>query len=756
MAKDHVIAVKDAVHRLQLSLLEGIQDENKLFAAGSVMSQSDYQDVVTERSITNLCGYPLCGNSLPLERPRKGRYRISLKEHKVYDLHETYMYCSTNCVVNSRAFVASLQEERSSTLNPVKLNEILRLFEGLSLEESSGGFGKNSDLELSKLRIQEMTDTGSGEVSLEEWIGPSNAIEGYVPLKDSCSNIQQARNLEKGCKSEHAHIQQIKDNFFNDVDFTSTLIIQDEYSMSKSPDPARSISGHKTDKQKGKMKHKDMKDDESTELEGRVVSEGNKIEKKNLDKAPRKPAIKDNLGDSLGDLSNDIDEKLVISDSFSGPGRNDLNKNMSEAASEFQAEKASSSTANMLKPSLKSTKGKRGTRSVTWADEKVDGNGSKSLCDLSNDIDEKLVISDSFSGPGGNDLNKNTSEAASEFQAEKASSSTANMLKPSLKSTKGKGGTRSVTWADEKVDGNGSKSLCEFRELEDTKNIFSQPGSAVMEVNEDPYRFASAEVCARALSEAAEAVVSGDADTSDAVAEAGIILLPPHPEVHGTEAQVEVDMPDSETNVLKWPMKSGLSNSDLLDPNDSWYDTPPEGFSLNLSPFATMFMALFGWISSSSLAYIYGHDESLHEDYLYINGREYPRKIFSTDGRSLEIKQALAGCLARALPALVADLQLPMPLSTLEKEMDHLLDTMSFMDPLPPFRMKQWQLLVLLLLDALSVYRIPALTPYMTGRRILLPKVLQGAQISAEEYEIMKDLIIPLGRVPQFAMQCGA
>ncbi|XP_071932479.1 putative RNA polymerase II subunit B1 CTD phosphatase RPAP2 homolog isoform X2 [Coffea arabica] len=743
MAKDHVIAVKDAVHRLQLSLLEGIQDENKLFAAGSVMSQSDYQDVVTERSITNLCGYPLCGNSLPLERPRKGRYRISLKEHKVYDLHETYMYCSTNCVVNSQAFVASLQEERSSTLNPVKLNEILRLFEGLSLEESSGGFGKNSDLELSKLRIQEMTDTGSGEVSLDEWIGPSNAIEGYVPLKDSCSNIQQARNLEKGCKSEHAYIQQIKDNFFNDMDFTSTLIIQDEYSISKSPDPARSISGHKTDKQKGKMKHKDMKDDESSELEGRVVSEGNKIEKKNLDKAPRKPAIKDNLGDSLGDLSNDIDEKLVISDSFSGPGRNDLNKNMSEAASEFQAEKASSSTANLLKPSLKSTKGKRGTRSVTWADEKVDGNGSNSLCDLSNDIDEKLVISDSFSGPGRNDLNKNTSEAASEFQAEKASSSTANMLKPSLKSSKGKRGTRSVTWADEKVDGDGSKSLCEFRELEDTKNIFSQPGSAVMEVNEDPYRFASAEVCARALSEAAEAVVSGDADTSDA-------------EVHGTEAQVEVDMPDSETNVLKWPMKSGLSNSDLLDPNDSWYDTPPEGFSLNLSPFATMFMALFGWISSSSLAYIYGHDESLHEDYLYINGREYPCKIFSTDGRSLEIKQALAGCLARALPALVADLQLPMPLSTLEKEMDHLLDTMSFMDPLPPFRMKQWQLLVLLLLDALSVCRIPALTPYMTGRRILLPKVLQGAQISAEEYEIMKDLIIPLGRVPQFAMQCGA
>ena len=78
------------------------------------------------------------------------------------------------------------------------------------------------------------------------------------------------------------------------------------------------------------------------------------------------------------------------------------------------------------------------------------------------------------------------------------------------------------------------------------------------------------------------------------VAEAGIIVLPPHPEVHGTEAQVEVDMPDSETNVLKWPMKSGLSNSDLLDPNDSWYDTPPEGFSLNVSlSFESLLSLLF-------------------------------------------------------------------------------------------------------------------------------------------------------------------
>lgn len=62
-------------------------------------------------------------------------------------------------------------------------------------------------------------------------------------------------------------------------------------------------------------------------------------------------------------------------------------------------------------------------------------------------------------------------------------------------------------------------------------------------------------------------------------------------------------------------------------------------------------------------------------------------------------------------------------LNDFEFQQGHLLDTMSFLDPLPPFRMKQWQLIVFLFLDALSVSQIPALTPYMIDRRILLPKV---------------------------------
>ncbi|KAM7481842.1 hypothetical protein LguiB_006425 [Lonicera macranthoides] len=499
MAKDESISVKEAIHKMQLSLFEGIRDEGQLFAAGTLMCQSDYQDVVTERSIANICGYPLCSNSLPSERPRKGRYRISLKEHKVYELHETYMYCSTSCVVSSRAFAEDL--------------------------------GKNGDLGFSELKIQEKRDIKVGEVSVKEWIGSKTKSD-----KPNRGN----------------------EVIFNEMDFMSTIITQDE------------------------------------------------------------------------------------------------------------------------------------------------------------------------NGP-----------------------------KPSLKSSGAKKVTRTVTWADDKCNSEGNGNLCEFSEFEGKKEASEVFGFTNMEEDGSSFRFASAEACAIALSQAAEAVASGESDAPDAVYEAGIVILPPPHNMDEEDCEENVDMLDLEPAPVMWSRKQGISHSDFFDSEDSLYDSPPDGFNLNLSPFATMFMALFSWISSSSLAYIYGRDENSHEEYLSVNGREYLRKIVLTDGRSSEIKQTLAGCLSRALPGLVDDLRLPTPISTLEKGLGRLLDTMSFTDALPPFRMKQWQVIILLFLDALSVCQVPALAPHMTSSRMLFNKVLDGAEIGAEEYEIMKDLVIPLGRVPQLSMQSG-
>lgn len=52
-----------------------------------------------------------------------------------------------------------------------------------------------------------------------------------------------------------------------------------------------------------------------------------------------------------------------------------------------------------------------------------------------------------------------------------------------------------------------------------------------------------------------------------------------------------------------------------------------------------------------------------------------------------------------------------------------MLNTMSFIEALPAFRMKQWQVIALLFIEGLSVCRIPALTPRMTNRRVLIHKV---------------------------------
>ncbi|KAI3666788.1 hypothetical protein L6452_41825 [Arctium lappa] len=606
------IAVKDVVHKLQLCLLEGIKSESHLLVAGSLLSKSDYHDVVIERSIAKMCGYPLCPNSLPSpsssssKPPKKGRYHISLKEHKVYDLVETHMYCSTKCVVDSRAYTESLQLERSLALDTAKLEKVLKLFEGLTLKAEEG-LEENGDFGMGNLSIKEKEDggVGGGIVSMDEWIGPSNAIEGYVPQHDRSSKNRA------GSKLKDSKLKREEKSIFDEMNFTSTIITQENgYSISKEPSgQTKKIAGAVLKNSRKKMNHKGTNDGLTT-------------------------------------------------------------------SAEISCNKKPQPSSSGLKSSLKSSGAFRTNHSVTWADEKTDGACNQTLCEFNGIENEK----DTSKGFGMTD-----------------------------------------------------------KSIDDDDNVS---------------RFASAEACAVALSQAAEAVASGESDVRDAVSEAGILILPPPLDDNEVISEEIVGATDPEPARLKWPKRTGIVESDFFNSGDSWFDSPPEEFVVDLSPFATMFMSLFAWISSSTLAYLYGRDHSFHEEYASVNGREYPRKIVLTDGRSSEIKQTLAGCLSRALPGLVHDLRLRTPVSTIEYGMGCLLDTMSFLDPLPSLRMKQWQVFVLLFVEALSVCRIPAIAPHLTNRRFF-QKVIDDAQLSTEEYEVLKDLMLPLGRVPQFATQSG-
>lgn len=68
-----------------------------------------------------------------------------------------------------------------------------------------------------------------------------------------------------------------------------------------------------------------------------------------------------------------------------------------------------------------------------------------------------------------------------------------------------------------------------------------------------------------------------------AVSEAGIIILPP-PHDAGEEGTLEdVDILQNDSVTVKWPRKPGISEADFFESDDSWFDAPPEGFSLTVS-----------------------------------------------------------------------------------------------------------------------------------------------------------------------------
>ncbi|KAJ4967909.1 hypothetical protein NE237_014610 [Protea cynaroides] len=663
MEKDQTLSVKQAVHKLQLFLLDGISHESQLFASGSLMSRSDYEDVVTERSISQLCGYPLCNNHLPSERATKGRYRISLKEHKVYDLQETYMYCSSGCLINSRAFAESLQSERCSVSHPAKINEILGLFGDSGFDESV--FGKKGDLGLSNLKIQEIEDPKAvGELSMKNWVGSANAIEGYVPKDRSLNFEANLKQRREGSKSGLPKPKVGMDEVVNEMDFTSTIIIGDPFNNSStffSTSPDGSVTKLKESK-KGKVSSKVMGDEISS-----LKASAGPFHKRD----GSLPKLKEPKGEVSGTTPAVESRNLAYS---LGPSQSGHGVSPLESNGEVSVGGTTQSIERTLKSSLKCSGAKKSGCSVSWADEKK----------ISNE----------------DDSNTCSVRQSGEVLEHAESSSRSNM--------------------------------------EDDSSV----------------RLASAEACAAALSLAAEAVASGESDMSNAVTEAGITILSHIQDTDEENSEVNVLEPE----LMRWSLKPGFAHFELHDKmsRDSWYDTVPEGFSLDLSSFATMYMALFGWITSSSLAYIYGRDESSCEEFSVVNGREYPHKEVLDDGRSSEIKQTLAGCLAQALPGLVMDLRVRTPVSALEQGLGHLLETMSFLEALPPLRTKQWNVIILVFIDALSVFRFPALTPHLTSRRMLLHKVLDGAGVSIQEYETMKDIVTPLGRLPQFSTQSGA
>eukprot|EP00249_Psilotum_nudum_P018918 c27020_g1_i1 orf=85-2037(+) len=646
-----VAALKKAVFSVQLALLDGISNPAQIEAAREILTQSEYADVVTERTIVMLCGYPLCDQPLPQEFPRKGRYRISLREHKVYDIQETRWFCSSDCLIASRTFGASLPSGRDVLANCSKLLEFVAAFEGLNVREGARCSQKSQNkMHASGSEVQVgismpliIREQNEAQLSSLEEFGPSDAIEGYVPQ----------RSQEK-TRSER-------------------------------------LSGGVTSST------------ETPEMTGRVDETGN-----STSDVVRSGKVKKVQFQSQKSSSN-IGE-MVSTESFCSFIV------FNEAADKRLDEQSKLSDHPKQKSALRHPKKPHTQQRLRWAD----GTNFKQLERNATVKGDELISNSGRIGGDSEHLEHN----------EKAVQET----------TIGSSGSEECATAVDALECSSASSEVPLRNL-----------------NND--RLESAEALAAALTEAATAVASGNADVDEAVARAGICIRPmPYEEEDRMLVMSSVEDTGQGSSMKRLEALQSQDELDLemVDPLECWYSAPPKEFKAELSSFGVIWMALDGWISAASIAYIYGRDASEEENFVTVNGREYTRKMRIGDGVSSGIERTISGWISRVLPGVVEALRLSVPVSTLEQALGRLLRTMSLIDPLPPFGMKQWCMIVVLFLDALSVQRLPPLRSQFASNRTLLRMVLDLAQTTEAEYEAFKGLVLPMGRQPEFATRCGA
>lgn len=251
-----------------------------------------------------------------------------------------------------------------------------------------------------------------------------------------------------------------------EMDFVSTIIMQDEYSVSK-------VSPGQTDA----TTHHQIKPSAVVKLPEKIGS---------------KVARNDNY--NIQDVSSSFKSSLNLSTS----------EKDEEVAKSCEAVVKSSSNYAIRKKDVHSVSISERQCDVEWNDP------ARKSIPLKGETSRVTVNGDASTS------NFNPAKVEEKFHVVKTGGSCKTKTKSSLKSAGDKKLGRSVTWADEKIDSAGSSDLCEVKEFGDIKNESDSVDSTDVANDEDELRRASAEACAIALSQASEAVASGDSDVPDA------------------------------------------------------------------------------------------------------------------------------------------------------------------------------------------------------------------------------------------------
>lgn len=92
-------------HVEQLVLSDSISRTQLQDVVNQIMP-GHYADIIEERSISRMCGYPLCQNSL-IKVPKQ-KFHISMKQNKVYNIAERKFFCNKFCYKASKLLASQI------------------------------------------------------------------------------------------------------------------------------------------------------------------------------------------------------------------------------------------------------------------------------------------------------------------------------------------------------------------------------------------------------------------------------------------------------------------------------------------------------------------------------------------------------------------------------------------------------------------------------------------------------------------------
>ncbi|PRP82435.1 putative RNA polymerase II subunit B1 CTD phosphatase RPAP2-like [Planoprotostelium fungivorum] len=152
-----------------------------LVDCASYLQKGHYDDVITERALARVCGYPTCSNEIKEATQSKQKYHISLSKKQVFTQEELELYCSEKCLVSSRFYAAQLSE------TPVYLRTgLVRV----RLDENSGN-GTNINEEVV------VDNPGSLDMSKLQIIERSDDMMNISPMPVRAQNISNITQIEE-------------------------------------------------------------------------------------------------------------------------------------------------------------------------------------------------------------------------------------------------------------------------------------------------------------------------------------------------------------------------------------------------------------------------------------------------------------------------------------------------------------------------------------------------------------------------------